>query len=101
MSAADNRTTKAAGLYPVDGAALLEELQRVAVWEHYDARSKSWSATGCANRRDGQRTAGSSALQQPTEAHRGGLLRPLPDGSRSPVLVAMVAVVAMVAIPQP
>jgi putative DNA primase/helicase len=42
VSAADNRTTKAAGLYPVDGSALLEELQRVATWEHYDARSKSW-----------------------------------------------------------
>jgi hypothetical protein len=42
VSAADNRTTKAAGLYPLDHSALLEELQRVAVWERYDARSDDW-----------------------------------------------------------
>jgi putative DNA primase/helicase len=42
VSAADGRTTIAAGLYAISDAALIEELTRVATWEKYDARSKDW-----------------------------------------------------------
>ena len=39
LAASDRRTTQAAGLYRIDGPALMEELARVARWERFDARS--------------------------------------------------------------
>jgi putative DNA primase/helicase len=39
VSAADGRTTIAAGLYSINEVALIEELTRVASWEKYDART--------------------------------------------------------------
>jgi putative DNA primase/helicase len=42
VTAADGRTTIAAGLYPVNEAALIEELTRVALWQKYDGRAKSF-----------------------------------------------------------
>ena len=44
VSAADGRTTIAAGLHPLDTAALIEELTRVSDWQRFDARSKDWVA---------------------------------------------------------
>jgi putative DNA primase/helicase len=42
VPAADGRTTRAAGVYVLDHAALTEELNRVSEWQQYDGRSKKW-----------------------------------------------------------
>jgi putative DNA primase/helicase len=42
VSAADGRTTIAAGLYVLKHPALIEELARVAEWQAWDSRSKDW-----------------------------------------------------------
>jgi putative DNA primase/helicase len=42
VEAADGGTTKAVGLYPIEGAALIEELNRAALWVRFDKRSKEW-----------------------------------------------------------
>ena len=42
VTAADGRTTIAAGLHVLQRPALIEELARVAEWQTYDGRSKSW-----------------------------------------------------------
>jgi len=42
VSAADGRTTIAAGLHALKQPALIEELARVAEWQAYDGRLKDW-----------------------------------------------------------
>jgi putative DNA primase/helicase len=42
VPAADGRTTVAAGLYVLDHAGLIEELNRAAEWQAFDGRSKKW-----------------------------------------------------------
>lgn len=42
VSAADGRTTVAAGLHVLRHAGLIEELSRVAEWQTWDGRSKGW-----------------------------------------------------------
>jgi putative DNA primase/helicase len=44
VSAADGRTTIAAGLHVLNHAALIEELTRAATWLKRDGRSRNWKA---------------------------------------------------------
>lgn len=42
VPASKGRTTISAGLLGIDGAAMVDRLCQVAIWERYDARSKDW-----------------------------------------------------------